>query len=164
MAEVEQVNENQYQTIEGLQTHPRFKLLTTNQQKFLLAYIKFDGDREKAAKEVSDSRNPARAADKWMNSIKVRELLAIYYGYEADTLPMTRAELKGLIAARIRQPETEARDFVNLVKQYLELTSSKKPKATGRPTIEEMEENAEESKVDIDALVAAIEKQKKSGN
>ncbi|MFZ1973850.1 MAG: hypothetical protein WAU89_13450 [Candidatus Acidiferrales bacterium] len=149
-----------YQTLDGLQKHPLFHLLTSGQQVFLVAYIENGGDRVAAASKAFKTENPDKRATRAMQSSYLRKLIALFYGFEADQGPMNKTELLGLIAARLRKPTTGDAAFSKLVDNFVDLTVKRGGKR-GRPTNEENESNAEDAEPNIDELVKQAEAQKK---
>ena len=155
-----------YRTLEGLKQHPLFNLLTARQQKFLVAYIENNGDREAAVRSAGfRTRNGKfdQEAMRLLRSAYIRKLTAIFYGYNIDQAPMSRQELIGLISARLRKPEASDTIFSRLVDQFLEL-SQRNRKKQGRPTTEEGIENNDASADHIDKLVQQLEKERLNGH
>jgi hypothetical protein len=151
-----------YRTVEGLRTHPLFQMLTTKQQDFLLTYIETNGDRIAAVTKVYGSKKPDQIGMRVMRTTYIRKLIAIYYGYEIDQVPMGKKELAGLIAARLRRANIRDEIFTRLTDYFMELTFRKKTlKHPGRPTDEEREKTLEEGEENIDRLVQAIEREKR---
>jgi hypothetical protein len=155
------VIEPNYQTVEGLKTHPIFKLLSAKQQEFVLAYIELKGDRAAAAAKVYSAKKPDAVGMRAARTLYIRKLLAIYYGYDLDQTRMGKQELIGLISARIRKADTSDTTFNKLVDNYLELTGVRRKLPPGRPTRDEENDRAADAEPDIDALVRAAEAEKK---
>jgi hypothetical protein len=155
------VTEPDYRTIEGLKTHPLFLLLSAKQQEFVLAFIQLKGNRAAAASQVYSARKPDAVGMRALRTSYIRQLLALYYGYDVDQSRMGKQELVGLIAARLRKAQTSDTTFNRLVENYLELTGGRKRPA-GRPSNDEQEDHAADAEPDIDALVRAAEAKKKT--
>jgi hypothetical protein len=149
-----------YKTLEGLKTHPLFQLLTLKQQVFVTTYIETNGDREQAVIKAGfrTTKNDV-VAMRQIRSTYVRKLLSLYYGYDLEESRMSRTELSGLIAARLRKASLNNRDFTKLADQMMELNWQKK--GPGRPSKQETKDNAADSDQTIDGLVRQIEKERK---
>jgi hypothetical protein len=153
-----------YQTVEGLKQHPLYLLLTDKQQKFVLAYIELKGDRVEAARVAYGGKKPQLAAIRALNTAYIRDLLATFYGYKQDLVPMGKQELKTLIAARLRKGTCSDGTFGRLTDHLIELSGwgrSKRNAGLGRPPESERETIAVESIPEVDALVRQIEAAKK---
>lgn len=150
-----------YKTVEGLKLHPLFQLLSRKQQEFVLAFIELKGDRVAAAKQVYSAKKPDAVAMRALRTAYIRQLLAIHYGYDADQARMTKTELAGLIAARLRKISTSDRSFAELAGCLLDLSLGRKhAKKRGRPTNEETAEHEEDAEVNIDEYVREMEANK----
>ena len=152
-----------YKTVEGIKQHPIFLLLTAKQQKFFLTYIETGGDREAAVIQAGfrTKRNDV-VAMRQLRSVYVRKLISIFYGYELEQAAMSKSELTGLIAARLRQPNIKNSDFRHLSDQLIELSYRKRQKV-GHPHKKEMEQQTEDGAVAIDELVKKIEQERRNG-
>jgi len=152
-----------YRTLEGIKKHPVYHLLTVKQQKFLDIYLETGGDRLRAAAlAFTSNNNTDLSATRALSSAYTRELIAIYYGYRADLIPMSKDELLGILTARIRT-EKDNRILVGLVDKYVKLTERKKrtPKK-GRPTNETLLENSDIGSSEIDEIVRQIEEERRN--
>jgi hypothetical protein len=155
-------NDPQYKTLDGLKTHPMFQLLTLKQQVFVITYIETNCDKVKAVTAAGFiTTKPDVVAMRQMRSTYVRKLLSIYYGYDLEQSRMTRTELSGLIAARLRKPNLANKDFAKLADQMMELNWQKR--GPGRPTKQETKDSTAGSDQTIDGLVRQIEKERKLG-
>src|ERR1700723_2264612 len=94
-----------YRDIESLKTHPLYGLLSSNQQTFLLTYIETNCDRQAAVKAAYGEQKNETTAMRLLRNSYIRQLVAIYFGYEMEQAPMGKTELLGLIAARLRNSE-----------------------------------------------------------
>jgi hypothetical protein len=159
-----------YQTLEGIQKHPLFTLLTGKQQVFVVEYIRSGGDRLKAEKVAYNSKKPAVTAMRCLRTAYVRKLIAVYYGYEQDLTPMGKQEMLGLIAARLRRPSLPDKEFRSLAGMWLLLKAGNKRQSAVKSSLKrgvveagvaiEEEDYADEA-VNLDALVAQIEAERK---
>jgi len=153
--------EPDYKTLDGLKSHPLFQLLSKKQQTFVVAFIESKGDRMFAAKQAYGGRGkrPDQIAMRAMRTAYIRQLLALFYGYNVDQSRMGKLELIGLVAARLRKADVNDAAFCKLVDHYIELTE--RPRKTGREDQATEEKNAVDAEPDIDALVQQIEQKRK---
>lgn len=157
-----ETTEANYRTVEGIKTHPLYRLITTKQQQFLIAYIESSGDRAHAAEVAYAAAKPDLTGKKVLQSAYVRELIAAYYGYKADMTAMNKSELIGLISARLRRGDCPHAVFNSLADKLIILTSRKpKNNGGGRPKNSEREGIALEAVPEIDALVKQIEEEQR---
>lgn len=160
-----------YKTIEGLIVHPLWITLTYRQQRFVLEYIGNGKDKMKAAKAAYKCKNDKAAEDQGgriLRMVFVRKLLAAFYDYELEAMPMSRQEYVALVATRMRDPNTKAGDFATLAKMMADLRDWDKPKKKPKPEaeIEVPEPVVEpekplEPEPDLDALIIKIEQERK---
>jgi phage terminase small subunit len=161
-SETPEVGGPDYRTLEGLVQHPLYQLLTLRQQAFVRAFIESKGNREFAVKQAGlSSKRPDVEAMKQLRTAYIRKLIATYYGYDVDQTPMSRTELAGLIAARLRMPGIKDTDFRHLSEQLISLMEHRRHR--GRPRKDEGEQVAQDAESEIDKLVKQIEKEKQDG-
>lgn len=168
-----EITEN-YQTIEGLKKHPLFALLTSKQQKFLIAFIESNGDRHFAAKtalQAKEGRSAETASVRMLRVTGLRKLLSVYYGYEAEQSPMTRSEFTGLIAARLRKVELRDATFTRLAEIFIEQKNWKRKSDPRREEIlgdvlpkESDTEPVAAAELSVDDLVRKLEEERKNGH
>jgi hypothetical protein len=148
-------------TVEELKAHPLFGVLTERQKNFILAFISNGGDIAAAILTAGFStKRPQLVGRRVMGSAYVRKLLSLYYGYTLENVQMSRLELAGLIAARLRDPKIGHNYFKNLATLWMEIAL--KPKNGGTiPKTKNIEDALVENEASIDDLVKQIEKQQK---
>jgi hypothetical protein len=148
-----------FQTVEGIQTHPLFKLLSVKQQRFLVRLLETNGDKLAAVEAIgSDTKHPEIVAMRMIKGANISKLLNIYYGYSFQQSPMSKSELLSILATRLRNPKLKDIDFQRLVQQYTELAFPKKEK----PTKASSDDNSQDAEPSINDLVLQLEKQNKS--
>jgi hypothetical protein len=143
--------EKDYRTIIGIKTHPLYDLLTDKQQVFLVTYLE-SGDRLKAAQTAYGLAKKDATAAKVLRTSYIRELVATFYGYQVDVMPMSKPEISGLLASHLRKAKT-GQEFGNLMKYWLILT--------GRIRKVKKDEPEPDTVTDVDALVKKLEQEGK---
>lgn len=152
-----------YQTIEGIKQHPLYQLLSAMQQVFLITYLETKGDRNAAVNKAGfKAKSKDVVAMRKLRSPYVRKLVSVYYGYANEQSPMTKTELAGLIAGRLRKADISDSAFAKLSEHLIELNHRKKP-VMGRPSKDEVEQIQQQGDSTVDELVKQIEKERQSG-
>lgn len=181
-------DKEQYQTIEGIQTHPCFGVLSPRQKEWFLELCRTNGDRMAATHKVYPSTQKTHTRHNYasekisllMHKPAIRTLIAAYFG-DVVPLPMTRSEMALLISNRLRDPELSNAEFLRLSQTLIVLNSWQKDsdrvtKELNAPmrnkrkgmaaevanAAEPKLEPAPESESNIDEVVLEIEKALKS--
>lgn len=159
-----------YRTVEGLQTHPLFMMLTTAQQCFVIEYITHGHKEEAVHRAFPNNKRADIKAIQLLRNQYIRELLSDHYGYSMDRAPLGRQELMGLIANRLRDPGTHNTEFNKLSELFLSLRQKPQKYPRVVPVVEpEEEKEPEEIEPEpeeiptIDDLVRRIESERKNG-
>lgn len=142
----------QYRTLAGLKTHPLWHQLTAKQQNFLIAYIE-TGDRRKAIEAVFEFTTEDAMelhASRLLGNYAIKHLLAAYYGYELTGEAIKKQEFLQLISDRLRNPHTNASQFVVLARIAHDLMGGAPTKGKSLTTGQS-----------VNDLVQAIEKARK---
>jgi phage terminase small subunit len=147
-----------YKTIDGLKTHPLYGQLSEKQQKFLISYLENNGNRTLAASAAYVTDKPQSMGLKLLRHPVISKLIAIYHDYGIPNVPMSKTELIGLIAGRLRDEKTSGKDFVALVTQYVEIALNNRSLKKKMSEETEVSETPQEPEVDIDTLVRQLEK------
>lgn len=151
----ERDSDPQYRTLKGLATHPLWHQLTAKQQNFLTAYIE-TGDRRKAVAEVFEFTTEDAMelhASRLLGNYAIKHLLAAYYGYELIGEPLKKQEFLQLISDRLRNPHTNASQFIVLARIAHDLMGG--AKVSGKNLTQAQS---------VNDLVQAIEKQRKESS
>lgn len=128
---------NNYSTLEGIQQHPAYLDLTTNQQKWVLIYLE-TGDRITAthtaypstAKPTTTKHDYAEErATANMRVPNIRAVIAAFTGVEPPPLPLKRHELSALISEQLRSPDIKPSEFTKLT-TYLMILNDWRGKRT----------------------------------
>ena len=150
-----------WRDLDGIKTHPLFKNLNEKQQAFFVAYIESNCDRRVAVDASYGEGKSIALASKMLGVASIRQLVALYFGYEVDQAPMGKTELLGLISARLRNTESKDSDFAKLADCFLEVKGSRAGKA-GRPSKEDSEEIEEAAEENVNELVLEVERKVKA--
>jgi hypothetical protein len=158
-----------YHTIEGIKLHPLFLFLTAKQQVFLTHYLATQ-NRIEASRKAYGEKTPELISLRTLRSSVVRQLIAIYYGFDPDCVPVSRVEVVGLITKRLRDPDLDDKLFVRLLDHLLNLKVNRpkglKYKKAQDPIADAVMEVPEQPGEDItdesiDQLVKRLEAERK---
>lgn len=141
-------------TIEDLKKNRIFLSLTDKQQTFVLEYCITGGDGKAAAQKAYDSPNPAALAADNLKTKKIRHVVNLFFGFDSDnTQPLTKEDLQGLLACRLRDKKLDHTPFAKLVAIYLNIAPWRN---VGDPDIPTDMEPSQ-----VDDIVQAMEKARK---
>lgn len=157
--------------IELIKRHPLFHGLTNRKKNFVLAYIESNGDLVGAVDKsyrCKSHKSSDSQGRKLLRTFEIRNLLALYYGYDIAGSPMTRDEALGIISARIRNRQISHKEFKELWDRLTEQTGWKPRRRSFEDRDDEEEEIPNpsiepEKELSVEALVLELESRQKNG-
>ena len=158
-------------SLEQLKQHAFWQFLTPKQARFLEHYIENRGNYVLAAEQAGFKSNTA--AYRLLRSTYIRKLLALYQGIDDDFMVMGKAELVGIIAARLRRGDLSDLTMLRLMEMLTTLRGwrIKSTKGAALNAAKGVDLNATKEKLqdpsigedEIDVLVRQLEEERKNG-